>query len=165
MTEQEEPEMTAPAEAPPARGTSGSPLLEVTDLRVEFAGRNNRLPALRRIIENPKEPVRASAVQALRFIDNPAVDPLLTTIIKQKTDESVRLAAISAVRVRQVGPFTMTLADVARSDQAVSVRYAAIDLLGSRLRELPGLRTVLEDVRKNDSVVRNRELAARYLGG
>ena len=78
-----------------------------------------RSPALRRIIENPKEPVRASAVQALRFIDDPAVDPLLTTIIKQKTDESVRLAAISAVRVRQVGPFTMTLADVARGDPAV----------------------------------------------
>ncbi|MBM4409251.1 MAG: ABC transporter ATP-binding protein [Chloroflexi bacterium] len=34
--------MTAPAEVRPARGTSGSPLLEVKDLRVEFAGRNNR---------------------------------------------------------------------------------------------------------------------------
>jgi oligopeptide/dipeptide ABC transporter ATP-binding protein len=48
--------MTAPAEARPARGTSGSPLLEVTDLRVEFAGRNNR-------------PVRA--VRGLNYYINP----------------------------------------------------------------------------------------------
>ena len=34
--------MTAPAEVRPARGASTAPLLEVRDLRVEFAGRNNR---------------------------------------------------------------------------------------------------------------------------
>src|SRR5437870_9906609 len=34
--------MTAPAEVRPTRGTGTAPLLEVKDLRVEFAGRNKR---------------------------------------------------------------------------------------------------------------------------
>jgi oligopeptide/dipeptide ABC transporter ATP-binding protein len=34
--------MTAPAEVRPTRGAGSAPLLEVKDLRVEFAGRNNR---------------------------------------------------------------------------------------------------------------------------
>ena len=34
--------MTAPTEVRPARGTGTAPLLKVTNLRVEFAGRNNR---------------------------------------------------------------------------------------------------------------------------
>jgi hypothetical protein len=57
----------------------------------------------------------------------------------------------------------MALADVAKDDKVEAVRQAAVDLLGSRLRELPALRPVLEQARKSDPAARIRELAARHL--
>ena len=77
--------------------------------------------------------------------------------------EPIRLAVLSALRFRKLGPFTLLLAEIARSDEMANVRRAAIDVLGRGLGELPALRTVLEDVKAHDELAKHRALAARYL--
>lgn len=79
-------------------------------------------------------------------------------------DDRIRLAAIGAIRFRQVGPFASALAQIARQDRVPEMRNAAVALRGDRLKTLPTLRPVLEDVEKRDRVPANRALAARCLG-
>jgi hypothetical protein len=119
---------------------------------------------LRRLLgeEQPLR-VRTGAIEALRAIDAPDVDPLLTAQLGPKQPPSVRLAAIRAMRARQVGPFAAALAEVARKDPDPQIRNAAVALLGDRMAALPTLRPILEDVGKNDGAAKNRELANRYL--
>jgi HEAT repeat protein len=126
------------------------------------AGDPSSLPSLRELMNGDEIRVRAAAVDALRFIDNPEVDPLLTSLL-QSPDDPIRLAVIDAIRFRPVGPFAVTLADVARKDPTPGVRNAAVALVGARLAQLPSLRPILEDVQKHDREEKNRALAARYL--
>jgi HEAT repeat protein len=128
------------------------------------AGDASSLPVLRPVIENGTQNARGRAIRALRFIVDPTVDPLLASLLQNKSSEHVRLSAIGTIRYRDVGPFTMALADIALADPVVTVRQAAIDLLGNRMRELPTLRTVLERAQKQDPSPNVRELAARHLG-
>jgi hypothetical protein len=133
------------------------------------AGDPSSLPVLRALIENKDakgdkgDAARTSAIEALRFISDPAVDPLLGGLLGRAGDTSARFAAISAIRFRDVGPFTAQLAEVARHDPAEHIRRAAIDLLGSHVGDLPTLLPLLEELAHSDPDSRNRELAARYL--
>jgi hypothetical protein len=142
---------------------------ERADDRADFivalgnAGDPAALPELRKIAEAGALRDRTQAIESLRFIDDPGVNPFLTALIRGSREEPIRLAVISAVRFRDVGPFAAALADVARKDPAPSVRNAAVSLLGDRLRALPTLRPILEEVQSHDEVAKNRELAARYL--
>jgi HEAT repeat protein len=122
------------------------------------------LPALRRIIEAGPLRERAQAIAALRFIDDPQVDPLLTRTLLSAPEEAVRLAVIGAVRLRDLGPHASAMAGVARSDPSAGVRRAALALLGDRLVSLPALRSVLEDIQRTDPAAQNRADAARDLG-
>ena len=131
------------------------------------AGDPSSLPTLRGIIEAKEKTgssSRTMAIEALRFIQDPAVDALLGTLLGRTNDTSTRFAALSAIRFRDVGPFAAQLAEVARRDPAEHIRRAAIDLLGSRLGTLPTLRPLLEEVARSDPDRRNRETAERYLG-
>jgi len=119
---------------------------------------------LRGLADGGSPRLRGRAIGALRFLDDPAVDPLILSLLGNAADENVRLSAIGAIRYREVGPFTIALADVAKTDKVETVRQAAVDLLGSRLRQLPALRPVLEYARAKDPAPRIRELAARHLG-
>jgi hypothetical protein len=127
------------------------------------AGDPSSLPALRAFIQDASSALREPAIQALRFIDDPAVDTLLGSLLGRTGDSDTRFAAISAIRFRDVGPFTAQLADIARHDPVRHLRGAAIDLLGSHIGDLPALRPLLEEVAHRDPEPRNRELAARYL--
>jgi hypothetical protein len=127
------------------------------------AGDVAALDPLRRLIDGGEPSLRPRAVEALRFIDDPTVDPWLLTLLTKTNNEAVRLAAIAAIRPRAVGPFAVALAEMARSDPGAGVRGAAIALLGDRLTVLPTARPVLEDVRKTDAISTNRAMAARYL--
>jgi hypothetical protein len=55
------------------------------------------------------------------------------------------------------------LAEVARHDPVETIRRAAIDLLGSHLRDLPTLRPLLEEIAHGDPARTNREVAQGYL--
>ena len=127
------------------------------------AGDPSSLPALRALIDEKGGASRTSAIEALRFIADPTVDPLLGSLLGRTGDTSTRFAAISAIRFRDVGPFAVQLAEVARHDRVETIRRAAIDLLGSHLADLPALRPLLEEVAHGDPARTNREVAERYL--
>jgi hypothetical protein len=127
------------------------------------AGDPSSLPALRAIIDEKGGALRTPAIEALRFIADPTVDPLLGSLLGRTGDTSTRFAAISAIRFRDVGPFAVQLAEVARHDPVETIRRAAIDLLGSHLGDLPALRPLLEEVAHRDPARSNREVAEGYL--
>lgn len=114
------------------------------------AGATEALPALRHCIQNGELQLRTRAIESLRFIDDPSIDPLLESILSGRESESLRVAAINALKFRRLGPFTATLAEMAEKDPSSNVRKAAIDLLGSRLSEFPALAGVLERVRAHE---------------
>jgi hypothetical protein len=150
------------------RAAGGKPRQDLV-VALGNAGDPSSLPVLRGLIESKGAPAqqgdvaRTLAVEALRFIDDPAVDSLLGSLLGAASDSSTRFAVIAAIRFRDVGPFTAQLAEVARHDKVENIRRAAIDLLGSRLGDLPALRPLLEEVAHSDPQPRNRALAARYL--
>jgi len=87
------------------------------------AGDPSSLPILRGLIESesPRQTEtdhggnpRLVAVEALRFIEDPAVDPLLGSLLERASDASGRFAAITAIRFRNIGPFAAQLAEIAR---------------------------------------------------
>jgi hypothetical protein len=129
------------------------------------AGDVASLTALRPVIEGGLPALRGPAIRALRFIADPAVDPLLASLLRDKSNQDVRLAAIAAIAHRDVGPFTMALAELAEADAVEVVRQAAIDLLGNRMGTLPALRAILERASEHDPNARVRALAARHLAG
>jgi hypothetical protein len=127
------------------------------------AGDPSSLPALRAFIDEKGGGLRTPAIEALRFIADPAVDPLLGSLLARTGDTSTRFAAISAIRFRDVGPFAVQLAEVARHDRIETIRRAAIELLGSHLGDLPALRPLLEEVAHADPAPSNRQVAEGYL--
>jgi hypothetical protein len=127
------------------------------------AGDPSSLPALRALTDEKGGALRTPAIEALRFIADPTVDPLLGSLLGRTGDTSTRFAAISAIRFRDVGPFAVQLAEVARHDPVETIRRAAIDLLGSHLGDLPALRPLLEEVAHGDPARNNREVAEGYL--
>jgi hypothetical protein len=128
------------------------------------AGEVKALPVLRRLLTTGQPlRVRTNAIEALRGIDSPEVDPLLIPALRGREETSLRLAALRAIRARAIGPYAAEVAEVARKDPDPQVRSAAVSLLGDRMHVLPTLRPVLEEVRKNDSTAGNRDLANRYL--
>ncbi len=127
------------------------------------AGAAAAFPALERYSRQGALRLRARALEALRFVQEPKADALLSNVLTSSDPEPLRLAAIAALRSREVGPFTATLAQMARKEGSDNVRTAVIDLLGSKLPAFPALRPVLEAVKRGDKLTKNRELAARYL--
>jgi hypothetical protein len=127
------------------------------------AGAPEAWPVLQPLARSGAMRERTRAIESLRFVEDPAVDPFLIEMLRGSEEESVRLAVIGAVRFRDLGPHASVLAEVARHDSAAGVRKAALSVLGDRLSVLPTLRPVLEDIRSSDGVAQNRELAARYL--
>ena len=110
--------MTAPVEVRPARGTSGSPLLEVKDLRVEFAGRNNR-------------PVRA--VRGLSYHINPGES--LGLVGESGSGKSVSALSLLGLLPRKVSRIT--------SGSAVFEGRDLIRLKDEEMRKIRGARIAM----------------------
>jgi oligopeptide/dipeptide ABC transporter ATP-binding protein len=110
--------MTAPVEVRPARGASGAPLLEVTDLRVEFAGRNNR-------------PVRA--VRGLNYYINPGESVGL--VGESGSGKSVSALSLLGLLPRKVSRIT--------SGSAVFEGRNLIGLQDEEMRKIRGARIAM----------------------
>jgi HEAT repeat protein len=105
--------------------------------------------------------LRATAIEAVGNIDDPAVVPLLGDLLKSEQVE-VRMAALNGVQRRELGPFLPALVEIAKRDKSAHVRSAAVELLGSQLASVPQLRDVLAECSK-DSDMKVRNAAMRQL--
>jgi HEAT repeat protein len=127
------------------------------------AGDPQSLPLLSTLSDSDDLRLRTRAVEALRFIDDPSIDPLLEKLLTQTAQPPVQLAALRALRFRDIGPLSLKLAELAQKDPTVAVRKTAIELLGSHSSELPALRSVLLDISTADADATNRAIALGYL--
>ncbi len=120
------------------------------------------LPALKTVIEESDDVIRARAIQAVGGIEGHETDALLLTLAKHD-NEAVRASAASAMAKRPAGPFLELLVDMAENDPVRDVRNTAIDVVGRRSTQFPKLLQVLKEVSEKDPEKKNREQALRYL--
>jgi hypothetical protein len=68
------------------------------------AGSIEALPTLKRYLDDPAPNLRGAAAWALRWIDSPEVDDLLTKMLAEDKDSAVRLETVRAIRFREKTP-------------------------------------------------------------
>jgi hypothetical protein len=121
------------------------------------------LPALRRGLAAPQAPVRNAAVQALRSVMAPEVDPAIIAVMRGDPSADVRAAALFSAGFRDVTTYADAAAELALHDPSAVVRGASVDLLGRTLATAPRSRTVLEEVARKDPKPDVRKRARQIL--
>jgi hypothetical protein len=145
---------------------AASPALDALVARLEHASDDERrilavrglgnaadpatLPALRHALAAPQAPVRSAAVQALRNVMAPEVDPIIIGVMRDDPSADVRGAALFSAGFRDVTTYADAAADLALHDPSAVVRGASVDLLGRTLATAPRSRSVLEEVARKD---------------
>jgi hypothetical protein len=109
------------------------------------------LPALRRALTSPSAAVRSAAVQSLRNMMAPEIDPTIVAVMRTDTSAEVRAAALFSAGFRDVTTYADAAADLALHDPSAVVRGASVDLLGRTLATSPRSRAVLEEVARKDA--------------
>jgi len=119
-------------------------------------------PLLRAAATGGSGILRVTAIESLGRIDDPGVVPLFSELLRS-TEERVRMATLSGIQRREVGPFLPALVELARHDPSADVRSAAIEMLGAQLRATPQLREVLLECASKDTENKVRQVADRQL--
>jgi hypothetical protein len=140
---------------------------KVTVLRgIANSGNAGALDAVRPYFASKSESVRAAAVQALRLMDHPAVDPLIAERMENDEKPAVRYAAFSAAAPRRVTPVlagAVERAAIAAPD--AQGRMLATRLLARWLPDRETVRPTLQKIASSDAEPRIRDEARRALGG
>jgi HEAT repeat protein len=120
------------------------------------------LPMVARALRDDDALVRCAAAAALRFMQDPDVDPLLDSVASTDADADVRSTALFAIGFRDLSVHEPTLASASRVDASESMRVSAIELLGRIVRKDPRVLDVLRECASSDASdeVRARARAA-----
>lgn len=123
------------------------------------------LPVLEKLAGNEAPAIRASAVDALRNIPQPGVDPLLRKTLSTDVAPQVRLEAAFALGFRKTNleSFT-TQKKVLATETDEKVRGALLDNLAKMHRQYPEVRSILARAAKEDPSEYVRKEAAGLLG-
>ena len=121
------------------------------------------LPVVRRALASPSAPVRNAAVQSLRNVMAPEVDPAIVAVMRGDPSADVRAAAIFSAGFRDVTSYADAAGDLALHDPSAVVRSASVDLLGRTLATAPRSRIVLEEVARKDAKPDVRKRARQAL--
>jgi len=102
------------------------------------AGSARALPTITQFITDPSAAVRSAAVLALRFIDSSQADDLLIKALTSDPEDTVRLEASTALKVREMNADTFEAQKrVFLTDSAVSVRLAILNNLWQAHEKFP----------------------------
>jgi hypothetical protein len=124
----------APEEADRAFAVLESELTRETDLERQLdllrgignSGHPRAAEVVPAYLQDEKHQVRVAALQAIRLLDNPTVDPTLAQFLADDPDTSVRLSAIDAMTDRPPSETNLTaLAEAAERDDDSHVRQQA----------------------------------------
>ncbi|HLK69536.1 MAG TPA: HEAT repeat domain-containing protein [Bryobacteraceae bacterium] len=127
---------------------------EATNLLVALGNSAGKsaLPVIQEALRDPREAVRAAAAGALRLVDAPEVDGLLSATIVNDRDAAVRASAIFAATFHH--PLAPKIGDAlvhaAKMDPAEHVRVAAINLLRKNSAAAPHLAETLSWIAQHD---------------
>ena len=121
------------------------------------------LAAVKPLLEDDREAVRADAVEAIRLMDAPSVDALLAERLTAESSVKARLAALDAFAVRKpTAALSRALGGALRHAEP-HVRYRAAEVATAWLERLPELRVELARVARHDGEERIRKLASAAL--
>lgn len=123
------------------------------------------LPLLTEMANDDSPALRAAAVDALRSLPQPAVDPLLRHVLLTDADAQVRLEAAFALGFRKPNLESFTAQKKAMTaEKDGKVRGALLDNLAKMHRQFPEVRTILTRAAKEDPSEYVRKEAAGLLG-
>jgi len=122
------------------------------------------IPAVEPLLTAKEFSVRSAAVEALRLMQDPRVDPLVTQRMLKDDDARVRTTAIRvAARRGMNATLTAALSQVALNDADVVARQSAVVLLGTWAATDKSLRATLEQVKAKEQRPEVRDLAQAAL--
>jgi len=123
------------------------------------------LPVLAKLATVGSPAVRAAAMDALRNIPRPQVDPLLRKTLSSDGDPQVRLEAAFALGFRKTSLESFnTQKKVLATESDEKVRGALLDNLAKMHRQYPEVRAILARAAKEDASEYVRKEAAGLLG-
>lgn len=121
------------------------------------------LPVVRPFLDDTRDAVRADALEAIRLMEAPDVDPLLASRLTGDGDNSAQLAVLNALPVRKPTPALAQALSVAMRNTDPHVRYRAVEVAAAWLGRRPELRAALARVARHDSEEKIRLLASSGL--
>jgi hypothetical protein len=125
------------------------------------AGSARALPTLTRYSSDRSALLRATAVAALRWIEDPGVDAKLTRALLSDPDATVRQEAAGALGFRKPTAATVAAQQRAfRSDRVEGVRLAILANLGRAQAEFPEIRKLIQTAAAQDASANVRKAAA-----
>jgi hypothetical protein len=129
------------------------------------AGSTQALPTLTRFLDDPAPDLRGAAAWALRWIDSPQADLLLTTkVLSSDRDPAARLEAVRALRFREETPANFEAQEKALATEAeAAVRLALLSNLWDARESHPQARRLVEQAAAHDSAAAVREAAGKML--
>jgi HEAT repeat protein len=127
-------------------------------------GSSGAMLLLSQFASNPSPVLRAAAVDALRSIRQPGVDPLLVHVLASDTDPHVRLEAAFALGFRRPSRQSYDAQKTALAAEAdEKVRAALLNNLAKMRPRFPEVRSVLEESAAKDPSEYVRKAAAGLL--
>jgi hypothetical protein len=127
------------------------------------SGYSAALPRVLPYVTDQRDPVRTAAVRALQSMQDPQVNGILATRLRDEASSTVRISILDAAQLREPSPVLAdAVASVSTEAADNHVRFRAVELMISWLPKRPDLRATLELIAKNDAEpkVRNRAQAA-----
>jgi hypothetical protein len=131
------------------------------------AGSARALPTLTRFLDDTSPELRGAAAWALRWIDSPRADLLLTTkVLSSDRISSVRLEAVRALRFRETTSANFAAQEKALAAEAEAVvRMALLNNLWDARQSNPKARGLVERAAAGDPAPAVREAASKILEG
>ena len=108
--------------------------------------------------------IRSAATSALRLIDNKQVDNVITKILTEDADDSVRLEAATILGYREINPETFKIQKQSfTSENSVTVRLALLRNLWQVREQFPEAIKIVKQAAQNDSSTEVKEAAASII--
>lgn len=140
------------------------PARKVEVLRaIANSGSASALPAVKPLLGDKIAKVHAAALEAMRLMAHPEVDPILAHALTDP-DQTVQTAAVEAIAVREVSPLLRSAVERASGATfSTAIRVKAVRIMGRWLVKHPELRETLEQLARADAPA-VREAAQKALG-
>ncbi|WP_437284163.1 HEAT repeat domain-containing protein [Sorangium sp. So ce406] len=108
--------------------------------------------AVRPLLNDKDESVRAAAIESIRLMDRPEVDGILVEQIEAEGSLNLRLAALNAASVRSPSDALVRgVSELATGAPEAQSRLKAVQLLERWLRARPDVRPTLQQVADNEN--------------
>ncbi|MEM6755089.1 MAG: HEAT repeat domain-containing protein, partial [Cyanobacteria bacterium P01_C01_bin.38] len=112
----------------------------------------------------PQPKIRSAAISALRLIDGKQVDNVITKILTEDADDSVRLEAATILGYREINSETFKIQKQAfTSEKSVTVRLALLKNLWEAREHFPEVVNLVKQAAQNDTSTEVKEAAASII--